>query len=180
MFDYIYTGTETRDPTITDQLLQQYESYGIFRYFSNIRPDGGNLGGWVDVYSTRYVDRYAEELWDTLFAKAPEITLFNWAPMSETRPLEPGKREAWKNLPTSFNWDEMIRTYKPGAGDSAPPGWGRELLRVIRWRKSTRFWVSSGNPVSVSPAISPINPRVRISSIIYLGNIGIPIELKPE
>ena len=92
-FDDIYTGTETRDPYITDQLLQQYESYQIFRYFSNIRPDGGNLGGWVDVYSTRYVDRYAEELWDTLLAKAPEITLFNWSPMSETRPLQPGNRD---------------------------------------------------------------------------------------
>ena len=27
MFDAIYTGTETRDPDITDQFLQQYESY---------------------------------------------------------------------------------------------------------------------------------------------------------
>jgi hypothetical protein len=27
MFDGIYTGTETRDPEITDQLLQQYQSY---------------------------------------------------------------------------------------------------------------------------------------------------------
>ncbi|HZU52163.1 MAG TPA: hypothetical protein VE968_09850, partial [Sphingomicrobium sp.] len=36
MFDAIYTGTETRDPIITDQLLQQYESYEIYRYFSNI------------------------------------------------------------------------------------------------------------------------------------------------
>src|SRR3569833_3735413 len=33
MFDGIYTGTETRDPEITDQLLQQYESYGILRFF---------------------------------------------------------------------------------------------------------------------------------------------------
>ena len=40
MFDGIYTGTETRDPVITDQLLQQYESYEIYRYFSNIRPGG--------------------------------------------------------------------------------------------------------------------------------------------
>ena len=46
MFDAIYTGTETRDPEITDQLLQQYESYEIYRYFSNVRP-GANLGGWA-------------------------------------------------------------------------------------------------------------------------------------
>ena len=42
IFDDIYTGTETRDPLITDQLLQQYESYEIFRYLNNIRPNGGN------------------------------------------------------------------------------------------------------------------------------------------
>jgi hypothetical protein len=45
IFDGIYTGTETRDPVITDQHLQQYESYQILRYFENIRP-GGNGGGW--------------------------------------------------------------------------------------------------------------------------------------
>src|SRR5256885_16164686 len=81
MFDAIYSGTETRDPVITDQLLQQYESYEIIRYFSNIRP-GANLGGWVDTYSIRSVDRYAEQLWDTLFAKAPEIMLFEWGAMA--------------------------------------------------------------------------------------------------
>ncbi len=42
MFDGIYTGTETRDPVITDQLLQQYESYSIVRYFDNIRPVGSD------------------------------------------------------------------------------------------------------------------------------------------
>ncbi|TAL00233.1 MAG: hypothetical protein EPO07_09985, partial [Verrucomicrobia bacterium] len=40
LFDGIYTGTETRDPEITDQNLQQYESYQIFRYFENIKPGG--------------------------------------------------------------------------------------------------------------------------------------------
>src|SRR3954451_6067410 len=50
LFDGIYTGTETRDPEITDQLLQQYESYEIIRYFDNVAP-GRNGGGWVDTYS---------------------------------------------------------------------------------------------------------------------------------
>src|SRR5437868_3842148 len=63
MFDAIYTGTETRDPEITDQLLQQYESYEIYRYLSNVRP-GANLGVWADTFDTRSIDRYAEQLWD--------------------------------------------------------------------------------------------------------------------
>ena len=72
MFDAIYTGTETRDPVITDQLLQQYESYEIVRYLSNIRP-GANLGGWVDTYSIRSIDRYAEQLWDGLLIGLREV-----------------------------------------------------------------------------------------------------------
>jgi hypothetical protein len=78
IFDGIYTGTETRDPEITDQNLQQYESYQIIRYFENIAP-GRNGGGWVDTFSIRYIDRYAEQLWDTMFAKAPEMMLFEWS-----------------------------------------------------------------------------------------------------
>ena len=60
IFDGIYTGTETRDPEDNDQHLQQYESYEIIRYFDNVAP-GRNGGGWVDVYDSRYIDRYAEQ-----------------------------------------------------------------------------------------------------------------------
>ena len=50
IFDGIYTGTETREPAMTDQNLQPYESYEIIRYFENIKP-GGNGGGWVDTFN---------------------------------------------------------------------------------------------------------------------------------
>src|SRR5580698_8271526 len=105
LFDGIYTGTETRDPVITDQHLQQYESYEIIRYLDNVAP-GRNGGGWVDTYSTRYIDRYAEQLWDTMFAKAPQIMLFEWSAM--TRPAEPGDRTEWENLRTSFDYGQML------------------------------------------------------------------------
>lgn len=75
-FDKIYTGTETRDPVNSNQHLQQYHGYSVFRYFENLKP-GGNGGGWVDQGGARVPGRYAEQLWLTLFAKAPEITLFN-------------------------------------------------------------------------------------------------------
>ena len=176
-FDYIYTGTETRDPTITDQLLQQYESYQIFRYLSHIRPDGGNLGGWVDVYSTRYVDRYAEQLWDTLLAKAPEITLFNWDPMCESWPLKPGDREAWKDLPTSFNWDEMMKTYKPAPGDQNPPGWGRAAGYSLE--KIDKILGLLGKPIGIA-SYKPYQSTGEDFLHNYLGNIGIPIDLYPE
>ena len=49
LFDRIYTGTETRDTVTSNQHLQPYHGYSVFRYFENIKP-GGNGGGWVDTY----------------------------------------------------------------------------------------------------------------------------------
>lgn len=89
MFDAIYTGTETRDPVMSNQHLQPYESYQVFRYFENLKP-GGNDGGWVDPFGSFYLDRYAEQLWLTLFAKAPEVTLFDFG--SIQRPISMEQR----------------------------------------------------------------------------------------
>ena len=82
LFDGIYTGTETRDPVFTQQHLQQYQGYLIVRYLDNVKP-GGNGGGWVDPFNRQYLDRYAEQLWLTLFAKSPEITLFSFGQLIE-------------------------------------------------------------------------------------------------
>ncbi len=175
-FDGIYTGTETRDPTMTDQLLQQYQSYEIIRYFDNIRP-GGNLGGWVDTFSVRYPDRYAEQLWDTLFAKAPEITLFSWHGMAAVESVEPGERESWQRKPTSFNWDEMVKSYRPPAGESAAPNWGR----VAGWslEQIDRSLDKLGNPIGIK-SYKPVQSSGEDFIHNYLGNIGIPVELEPE
>jgi len=43
IFDGIWSGTETRDPS-SDQHLQNYLSYNIVHYFENLRP-GHNYGG---------------------------------------------------------------------------------------------------------------------------------------
>jgi len=175
-FDGIYTGTETRDPTWTDQLLQQYQSYEIVRYFDNVRP-GGNLGGWVDTFSVRYPDRYAEQLWDTLFAKAPEITLFSWQGMAALDTVEPGERQPWQRKPTSFDWDEVVRSYKPPAGESAAPNWGH----VAGWslEQIDRALDKLGTPIGVK-SYKPVQSSGEDFLHDYLGNIGVPIELVPE
>ena len=158
IFDGIYTGTETRDPETTDQNLQAYESYQIFRYFENIAP-GRNGGGWVDTFSVRYVDRYAEQLWDTMFAKAPEMMLFNWAAMLQ--PVRPGDRTNWQSLHTSFDYDQLLQSYRPMVWRDQPiptwPGWP-----VIHWNRWTRSSANSANP-SASSATNHINPPARIS-----------------
>ena len=167
IFDAIYTGTETRDPVMTDQHLQQYESYQIIRYFENIAP-GRNGGGWVDTYSLRYLDRYAEELWDTVFAKAPEIMLFEWSAM--TRPFEAGDRAAWASLPTSFNFSEMTN------GVSAPT-WAR--VAGYSLEQADKFLGRLGNPIGIA-SYKPYQSTGEDFLHNYLGNIGIPIDLRPE
>ena len=77
IFDGVYTGAETRDPLRGGQHLQQYLGYDLFRYLENIKP-AANGGGWVDPGGWRDKERYGEQLWVALFAKAPEITLFDF------------------------------------------------------------------------------------------------------
>jgi hypothetical protein len=172
-FDAIYTGTETRDPEITDQLLQQYESYGVFRFFENVRP-GANRGGWVDTYDTRYVDRYAEQLWDTLFARAPEITLFNWADLASPAPLQPGERQGWSSLATSFDWNAMVHSLPAAAG---APGWARAAGYSLE--TADRLVGKLGRPLGIA-SYKPFQSRGEDYLHNYLGNIGIPIELTPR
>ena len=167
IFDGIHTGTETRDPVVTDQHLQQYESYEIIRYFENIAP-GRNGGGWVDTYSLRYPDRYAEQVWDTLFAKAREFTIFEWSAM--TRPFETGDRAAWETLPTSFNISEMTN------GLSAPT-WAR--VAGYSLEQADKFLGRLGNPVGIASYRPPSGSGEEFLHN-YLGNLGIPIDLHPD
>ena len=167
LFDGIYTGTETRDPVITDQHLQQYESYEIVRYFENIAP-GRNGGGWVDTYSIRYLDRYAEQLWDTMFAKARQMMLFEWSAMC--RPIEPGDRAAWENQPTSFDYQAMLKSV-PDPMMARVAGCSLEQV--------DSFLSKLGNPIGIA-SYKPYQSNGEDFLQNYFGMIGIPIDLRPE
>lgn len=175
MFDGIYTGTETRDPFLTQQHLQQYQSYLIMRYFDNIKP-GGNLGGWVDTGAMPYMDRYAEQLWLTLFAKAPEITLFDFRQM--LRPIRAELRADWQGQGTSFDFDEMSRPIAQRDGTTVEPTTmaavaGYSLDRV------DGFLDQLGTPVGL-PCYKPYHSTGEDFLHNYLGMCGIPIDLVPE
>ena len=178
IFDGIYTGTETREPTRNDQCLQQYESYLIFRYFSAIRP-GANGGGWVDTFGLAQIDRYVEQLWDTVLAKAPEITLFNWANLLD--PLEPGARAAWQERATSVDFGRLLayRTKEAdaGANDTVPVTMARAAGYALA--QMDRVVGKLGRPVGVA---SYRTYRGGGEDYLhnYLGMLGIPIELCPE
>jgi hypothetical protein len=174
LFDGIYTGTETRDPEITDQNLQQYESYQVFRYFENIKP-GANGGGWVDTFSIRYVDRYAEQLWNTMFAKAPEITLFEWSAL--TRPIVAGDRAAWEKLPTSLNLAALREAWKanPASGGAEPT-----VARVAghSLEQVDTFLGKLGRPIGIA-SYRPAHAWGEDFLHNYFGMIGLPIDLHP-
>ena len=174
IFDGIYTGTETRDPEITDQNLQQYESYLIYRYFENIKP-GGNGGGWVDTYSIRYLDRYAEQLWDTLLAKAPEITLFEWSGMG--RPIQVGDRDAWRDLSTSLDYDQMIEACRTKLPDGSEPTMACVAGYAVRQMDGVLGKL--GKPIGIK-SYKPYHSWGEDFLHNYLGNIGIPIDLYPS
>jgi hypothetical protein len=170
LFDGIYTGTETRDPVMTRQHLQQYESYLIFRYFENIKP-GGNRGGWVDPGGLYYMDRYAEQLWLTLFAKAPEITLFDFRQLQ--KPFKASDRAAWQTGNTSFNYDEMIKPVngKIPSTIARTAGYSFELAE--------KFITKLGRPVGIQ-SYKPFHSYGEDFLQNYFGMIGIPMDILPQ
>jgi hypothetical protein len=197
IFDGIYTGTETRDPSLSNQHLQAYEGYAIMRYFENIKP-GGNGGGWVDPFGSRYVDRYAEQLWLTAFAKAREITLFDYG--SIQRPLDESMRAPWQDQATSFSFDAILADVRqrkeagtlPPAVPVPPPPWlpagqpstlppeaNFALAAGAAFEQVDQFLGKLGNPVGVK-SYKPFHSHGEDFLHNYLGMLGIPMDIVPH
>jgi hypothetical protein len=176
IFAGIYTGTETRDAVLSNQHLQPYLSYSIMRYFSNIAP-GRNGGGWVDTGGARYYDRYAEQLWLTLFAKAaPEITLFDIRQMHY--PLDDKRRGPWQDGRTSFDF-EALRV--PHAQAQGKPVAGTSYARVagLSFEAVDELLGTLGNPLGLH-SYRPFHSVGEDFLETYLGMIGLPIEMVTE
>ncbi len=173
MFDGIYTGTETRDPVDNDQHLQQYESYEIIRYFDSVAPRR-NGGGWVDVYDSRYVDRYAEQLWDTMLAKTPQIVLFQYSDM--LRPVQMGERQAWSGMPTTFT-TAGLEKWRTVSGSSTPASWATAAGYALS--EVNAVLGKLGRPIGIA-SYKPYQSTGEDFLQNYLGMIGIPIEMRPE
>jgi hypothetical protein len=174
-FDGIYTGTETRDAVRSDQHLQPYHGFGIWRYFENLRP-GHNGGSWVDPFGSRHLDRYAEQLWLTLFAKAPEITLFDFG--SIQRSVQGTRRAPWQGQGTSFDLDAVA-----GPSAKADGSFGPELTwaRAAGWalEKMDPIVGQLGKPVGMR-SYKPHHSTGDDFLHSFVGMIGIPVDLGPE
>jgi hypothetical protein len=166
IFDGIYAGTETRDPEETDQNLQQYEGYEIVQYFEHVDP-GMMGGGWVDTYDVRYVDRYAEQLWLTVFGKAKEMTLFNYIDL--LKEATAGER-AWGD-----EGDVSWKKIETRAGSAAPTfaSVAGDALDQVK-----PFVGELGKPMGIA-SYRPYHAVGEDFLHNFLGMIGIPIDLSP-
>ncbi|MBN2181608.1 MAG: hypothetical protein JW715_06820 [Sedimentisphaerales bacterium] len=175
IFDGLYTGTETRDPVRSNQHLQQYLGYLIFRYFENIKP-GCNGGGWVDTGGMAYIDRYAEQLWLTLFARAPEITLFDFRQMQ--RRIGPSNRQPWHDMQTSFDFDQMMKPVSLEDGTTVQP---TTIARAAghTFEKVDKFLGRLGKPIGIK-SYKPYHSTGEDFLHNYLGMCGIAMDLVPE
>ncbi len=151
VFDGIYTGTETRDAVRSAQHLQPYHGYSIMRYFENLAP-GRNGGGWVDPYASRGYERYAEQLWMTVFAKSgPQVTLFDWG--SIQRPLGAAA---------------------PGAGPPEPAA----AAAARAFNAVDKVLAALGKPLALR-SYKPFHSTGVDHLQSFLGMIGLPMELVP-
>src|SRR6187399_1126187 len=180
LFDGIYTGTETRDAVRSAQHLQPYLGYNIMRYFQNIAQDmgrGRNGGGWVDTGGATYYDRYAEQLWMTLFARAaPEITLFDIRQMLYL--LDAKKSAPRQMTATSFSFKSVIAPLKAADGTSFTP---THYARVagVSFETVDGLLGKLGKPLGVK-SYKPYNSQGSEDFLQnYIGMAGIPVEMVP-
>lgn len=167
-FDGIYTGTETRNAVTSAQHLQQYHGYSIFRYFDNLRP-GHNGGGWVDTAAGTPLDRYAEQLWLTLFAKAPEMTLFDYRQLLGA--IRDNQKAPWNAPDNSFDFEAMKASYKGAPTWALPAGYALEQVDKVLGEL--------GNPIGIA-GYRPTHATGEDFLHSFLGMIGLPMDLRPD
>jgi hypothetical protein len=150
-FDMIYCGTETRDAENTNMHLQPYQSYNIMRFYEHIKP-GKFGGGWVDPGQRQTLNRYTEQLEDTLFARPKEITLWSYGGGLESLRQGDGTSKV-----TSVLYED--------AGDT--------------FEKLDSFLGKLGQPFGVA-TYKPYNSSGEMYLHNYVGMIGVPMDMYPE
>ena len=172
IFDGVWTGTETRDPSGA-QHLQNYLSYNIMRYFENI-SGGRNGGGWVDSGGiSMSMDRYAEQLFLTAIAKGRDVMLFDYSQLSSIR-LNPMYRGPWQGTGTSWNYDEMTAPFKKGKEEVTPTTMAR--IADIVLRDADELCGKLGNPLGIqSYKVFHATGEEFLQN--YLGMIGLPMDM---
>jgi len=124
----------------------------------------------------RTLDRYAEQLWITLFAKAPEITLFDLRQM--LYPLRKETRAPWQGQGTSFDFDAMMQPVTlPGKPEVTPTTMARAA--GYTFEKIDKFLGSLGKPLGVR-SYKPYHSTGEEFLHNFMGMAGIPMDVVPR
>ena len=171
--DGMFAGTESRLWVGQEQHLQPYLSYDIMRFMDNLKP-GVNQGGWVDQGGAFPIDRYSEELLDTVFARCPEMCCFNYSGMLRTIPPYAITNRTWAGRPTSLNMTALLKTIGPGGGDPTFADVAAYTLGQV-----DKVLVNVGKPVGIK-TYTPYHATGEEFLHDYLGMIGLPMDIFPQ
>ncbi|HTV63718.1 MAG TPA: hypothetical protein VMH30_14240, partial [Verrucomicrobiae bacterium] len=170
--DGMFSGTESRLWVGQEQHLQPYLSYDIMRFMDNLKP-GVNKGGWVDQGGAFPIDRYSEQLLDTVFARCPEMCCFNYAGMIRPIPRFALTNRAWADQPTSLDLNEVLKTIGPDEDPTFADIAAYTLGQV------DKVLVQVGRPVGIK-TYTPYHATGEEFLHDYLGMIGLPMDIVPN
>jgi hypothetical protein len=171
--DGMFSGTESRLWVGQEQHLQPYLSYDIMRFMDNLKP-GVNKGGWVDQGGANPIDRYSEQLLDTVFSRCPEMCCFHYAGMLGAIRPNAFTNRAWAGQPTSLNFTEVLKTL--GANDSNPTF---ADIAAYTLGEADKALVHVGKPAGIK-CYTPYHATGDEFLHDYLGMIGLPMDIFPQ
>jgi len=170
--DGMFSGTESRLWVGQEQHLQPYLSYDIMRFMDNLKP-GVNKGGWVDQSGAFPIDRYSEQLLDTVFARCPEMCCFNYGGMIRTVPAFAINNRPWADQPTSLNLAEVQKTIPANKNPTFADVAAYTLGQV------DKVLAKVGKPVGIK-TYTPYHATGEEFLHDYLGMIGLPMDIFPR
>jgi hypothetical protein len=139
----------------------------------NLKP-GVNRGGWVDQGGALPIDRYSEQLLDTVFARCPEMCCFNYSGMLLAIQPNAITNRPWSGQPTSLNLAEVQKTLGPEGGHPTFADIAAYTLAQV-----DKVLVKVGKPVGIK-AYTPYHATGEEFLHDYLGMIGLPMDIVPQ
>ena len=171
--DGMFSGTESRTWVGQEQHLQPYLSYDIMRFMDNLKP-GVNKGGWVDQGGATPIDRYAEQLLDTVFSRCPEMCCFNYGGM--IRPIGNFSlyNRTWSDQPTSLNLAELQKSLGQSNNSFTFADIAGYTLGQV-----DKVLAKVGKPAGIQ-CYTPYHATGEEFLHDYLGMIGLPMDIYPQ
>jgi hypothetical protein len=171
--DGMFSGTESRLWVGQEQHLQPYLSYDIMRFVDNLKP-GVEKGGWVDQGGAFPIDRYSEQLLDTVFARCPEMCCFNYQGMLRTIPMAAFTNRAWADQPTTLNTSDFLKMVGTNVGD---PKFADVAAYTLG--EADKVLANVGHPTGIK-CYTPYHATGEEFLHDYLGMIGLPMDIFPQ